>query len=83
MGGDESAVSLPAMSYAGDGDCVFTLLLEEDAVVAAAKTKANLRWFQLLHISVACVEIAPDTVKDLESGLAVYRAEVSAGFRRP
>jgi hypothetical protein len=47
-------------------------LLEEDTVVAAAETEATLRWFELLHVPVACVEITADTVKDVESGLAVY-----------
>ena len=40
------------MFYAGDSDCVFGRLLEEDAVVAAAKTEATLRRFELLHVSV-------------------------------
>jgi hypothetical protein len=71
------------MFYAGDSDCVFGWLLEEDAVVAAAKTEATLRRFELLHVSVARAEIAADTVKDVESRLAVYCAKVSAGLRRP
>jgi hypothetical protein len=71
------------MFYAGDSDCVFGWLLEENSVVAAAKTEATLRRLELLHISVAGTEIAADTVKDIESGLAIYCAEVSAGFRRP
>jgi hypothetical protein len=71
------------MFYAGDSDCVLGRLLEEDAVVAAAKTEATLRRFELLYVSVARAEIAADTVKDVESGLAVYCAKVSAGFKRP
>jgi hypothetical protein len=71
------------MAYAGDGDCVFGWLLEEDTVIAAAKSEATLRWFELLDVSVARAEIAGDTVKDVESGLAVYCAKVSARVRRP
>jgi hypothetical protein len=50
------------MLYVGDGDGVFTRLIEEDAVVAAAKTEATLRWFDLLHVSFARAEIAADAV---------------------
>jgi hypothetical protein len=78
-----SAVCFSAMLHAGDGNCVFGWLLKEDAVIAATKTKSTLRWFELLHVSVPRAEIAADTVKDVESGAAVYCAEVSAGFRRP
>jgi hypothetical protein len=67
--------------YAGDGNCLFGWLLEEDAVIAATKTESAVRWFELLYVSVARAEIAADTVKDVESGPAVYCAEVSAGFR--
>jgi hypothetical protein len=62
---------------------VFGWPLEEDAVVPAAKTETTLGRFELLHISVARAEIAADTVKDVESGLAVYCEKVSARFRRP
>jgi hypothetical protein len=71
------------MLYAGDGNCVFGWLLEEDPVVAATKTKSAVRRCEPLHVSVARAEIAADTVKDVEGGSAVYCAEVSGGFRRP
>jgi hypothetical protein len=35
------------MFHAGDSECVFGWLLEEDAVVATAKTETTLRRFEL------------------------------------
>ncbi len=78
-----SAVCFSPMLYAGDGNFVLGWLLEEDPVVAATKTKPLLGRFELLHVSVACAEVAADTVKDVEGGSTIYCAEVSAAFRRP
>ena len=59
---------------------VFAGLLEKDAVIAAAESKADHRRPELFHVAVARGEVAVDAVENVEGGLAVNGAEVRLGF---
>jgi len=71
------------MTHGADRDAVFVLLIEEHAVVSAAKTEAGARRLEFFHIAGAVGEIAIHAVENLHRGFAVDGAEIGAGLGRP
>lgn len=61
-----SAVSDFAVTDGGDLNSVVAFEIEEDAVVAAAETKAGKRRFELFHVAGAAGQIAIDAVQNLQ-----------------
>lgn len=69
------------MADGSDVDGVGAGEVEEQTVVAAAKTEAGSRRFEFLHIAVAVEQIAVQTVENLQRGFAVDRPNVGSGRR--
>ena len=81
--GSGLAISFAAVSDPSNGDGVLVVLLEEEAIVAAAKAEPGLWRFELFHIAVARGDVAINTVENIKGRLAVNSTEIGACFRRP
>jgi len=68
MGKNQAAGGLPRRSAE---DAEKPIVIEEDAVVAAAQTKPGFRRLQFLHIAGAPGEITVDAVHNLDCGLPI------------
>lgn len=78
-----STISILPMANGSDFNGVVIFQIEEYPVIAAAETEADERRFQFFHITRPAEEISVQTIKNLQGGLAVDSAEISAGFRGP
>jgi len=71
------------MAHGADRDGVLVLLIEEYALVAAAKTEAGVRRLEFLHVAGAVRQVAIHAVENLHRGFAVDGAEIDAALGRP
>lgn len=81
--GGPSAVGLAPVADGGDGDGVFVLLVEEDAVVAAAEAEAGLGRLEFLDVAVASAQVAIEAVENLNRRFAIDSMEIGAGLGCP
>jgi hypothetical protein len=59
-----------------DKHAAFSLLIEEDAVVAAAKAQAGERRLELLDTASLLEAIAINTAQNLHRSLSIYCAQI-------
>ena len=83
MSNDGLSVGFAAVLDCGDRDRVLIFEIEEHAVVAAAEAESSERILELHHIEGAAGEVTIHSVKNLQGGLAVDGAQISASLRRP
>ena len=77
---DDSAVSLASMADAGDLYRGLVPVIEEDAIIATAETKAGFRRFELFHIASAVGQVTVNAVENLNSGLPINGPQIGTGF---
>jgi len=63
------------MTHGANRDGVPVLLIEEDAVVAAAEAEAGACRFEFLHVAGAVGQVAIHAVENLQRGFAIDGAE--------
>jgi hypothetical protein len=76
----DSAVSLASMADAGDFYGGLVPVVEEDAIIATAETKAGFRRLELFHIASAVGQVTVNAMENLNCGLPIDGPQIGTGL---